>query len=284
MKKKIILPLIAGLGIITFSAFTVANSSGIQWWSGSPWDGGTANGTCSACHSGGSSTPTIAITTNPAFGGTGTQKTYVAGTTYTITVTPSGSYAAYGFNMEIINSTSSVTATDKGTFGTAVSSNCSILPSSGQPTTASHNTPSTSPFSFKWTAPASGTAYLYAVGLGVNMSGNEQGDKVSAVTSYTLTQNTSGIASHESNAPGMQIMPNPATDNVRINYYLENRGEVSLKLYNLGGEFVAELFKAMQDKGPQSVESHLPVGIAKGAYLVRLSVNGKESMQKLMVN
>src|SRR6185437_7102060 len=99
MNKKIILPILSGAAILVLSASTVINSAGVANWSGSPVDGGTGSaGTCANCHSGGSSTPTISVTASPAFGGSGNNLTYVASTTYTITVTPGGSYSRYGFN------------------------------------------------------------------------------------------------------------------------------------------------------------------------------------------
>lgn len=284
--KKIFIPLLAGVTIITCSAFVVVNSTGIQWWSGSPWDGGTgAAGTCANCHGGGATTPTLTVTSSPAWNGAGTQYTYMPGMTYTITVQPGGSYPVYGFNMEILNSTSSTTAADAGTFGSAVTTNTKLFVSAGNPTTASHKTPSaaTSPFKFTWTAPMSGNAYLYCDVLGANNSGTDLGDKVSAVTAYTLTASPMGVNQVRHNTD-MKVVPNPATDNLRISYNLSERGKVDLKLYNLNGEWVADLKSEMQDSGSQNVEARLPIGIAHGAYIVKLSVNGRETMQKLMVN
>ncbi|HEX7413411.1 MAG TPA: reeler domain-containing protein, partial [Bacteroidia bacterium] len=173
MKKKILVPIISGVAIIFLSASSVLHISGMANYSGSPVDGGaTTVGQCSGCHSGGSSTPTQAVTATPAFGGSGNNKTYVAGTTYTITLTPSGSYPMYGMNLEIINSQGTTAGTSVamfGTFGAAVSSNCQIYSAATcapYPPCASHNTASASAFKFKWTAPASGTGFLYSNVLG----------------------------------------------------------------------------------------------------------------------
>ncbi|HEX7412785.1 MAG TPA: T9SS type A sorting domain-containing protein, partial [Bacteroidia bacterium] len=266
---------------------------GISSWSGSPVDGGTGSaGTCANCHSGGATTPTLSITASPAFGGSGNSKTYVAGTTYTITVTPAGSYPAYGFNCEIINSQSATVATYPfGTFGAALTSNCqiyAIASTGGYPACASHNQRSTTPWKFAWTAPASGTGYLYADVLGEDGTGTGQGstsgDKVSAVTSITLTPGSSaGIASHAENTHALTVFPNPATDNVRITYTLMERGTVSVKLYSLNGELVADLLNETQEVGLQNTNAHLPLGLANGLYMVKLNVNGEQSTQKLLI-
>ena len=67
MKRKITYPILAGAAILLMSASTVINSLGVANWTGSPVDGGSGSaGQCSNCHSGGSSTPTQAITWSPA--------------------------------------------------------------------------------------------------------------------------------------------------------------------------------------------------------------------------
>lgn len=277
MKKKIILPILLATVVIALSAFTVAmHTAGIKWYANSPWDGGS----CGDCHAGGASTPTVAITASPAFGA---GNTYMPGTTYTITVTVSGTYPKYGFNLEILNSQSASTAADAGTFGGAVTANCTKFATSGFPTTMSHNSAANGIFSFKWTAPASGSCFLYCTGLGANNNGADTGDKLKSI-SLTLVQSPVGIERPDQSQVNLSVVPNPATDNIRIAYALEQRGLVNISLYNTAGEFVAQLLNETQDPGSQSFETRLPMGIAHGAYLVKLSVDGKEMMKKLLVN
>ncbi|HXU27151.1 MAG TPA: choice-of-anchor V domain-containing protein [Bacteroidia bacterium] len=290
MNKKVILPLISGAAILVLSASTVINAAGTYAWSGSPVDGGTSGGTCSSCHNGGSATPTVSVSASPAFGGTGNNVTYTPGATYTISVTAGGTYSKYGFNCEIINSQSATTTsvTDFGTFGAAVGTNTQIFPASGNqgyPTSASHSGPAAAgAFKFKWTAPASGTGYIYADVLGCNNNNQTTGDKTSAVASLTLTAASgAGINTHAENVNSLSVFPNPATDNVRITYTLKERATVSIKLYNLSGDLVADLLNSTQDVGIQSNDAHLPNGLAKGLYMVKLMVNGQQSTQKLMI-
>lgn len=291
MNRKITLPLISGAVVLFLSAATVVNSAGVANWTGSPVDGGPGTtGQCSACHSGGSTTPTLAVSASPAFGGSGTNLTYAAGTTYIITITPTGSgYSRFGMNCEIISSQSATLGTYPfGTFGAAVTSNCKIYATSqtgGYPACVSHTSSSTTtPFSFNWTAPISGTGYLYADVLGCNGNGSTSGDKVSGVTTLTLTPASSmGIASHAGNVDGFAVFPNPASDLVRINYTLKEKGTVSIKLYNLNGELVADLVNEVQEVGMQNTSANLPVGLTKGMYMVKLILNGVQTTEKLMV-
>ena len=292
MKKSIILSAIIGVSMIVASGFTVVYSAGTADWSGSPVDGGTVGGTCSnsgSCHHGGSTVPTLAVSTSPAFGGSGNNLTYIPGTTYNITITASGSYPSYGFNCEIINSQSATTSSVAmfGAFGAAISSNCKIFPltsTTPYPPCASHSQRSTTPWTFTWTAPTSGTGYIYADVNGVNDDGTVGGDHVSAVTAITLTPASSaGVASHTEKVNGLSIFPNPATDNVRLTYTLKERGMVSVKLYSINGELVADLLNETQDVGMQNTNANLPAGLAKGLYMVKLIVNGEQTTEKLMV-
>lgn len=288
MKRTFILPVISGLAILALSATTVVNSSGTYGWTGSPVDGGVgAGGQCSACHSGGASTPTMAWTTSPALG---SGNTYMPNQTYTVTITPSGSYSRYGVNCEIINSQSTSTGSVAmfGAFGSALNTSTQIVPLSSTtpyPPCISHTSSSTTgAFKFTWTAPPSGTGYIYANVLGVNGDANTTGDKVTAVTTITLTPMAMGVASHAENVSGLNVFPNPATDNVSVSYALNERSHVSVKLYSINGEEVAELLNQDQDRGNQSFDTRLPMGLAKGMYFIKLSVNGKQTLQKLMIH
>jgi hypothetical protein len=288
MRRKITLPIVSALAIIVLSASTstIVNSAGVTNWTGSPVDGGAgAGGQCSNCHSGGSTVPTQVVTWSPALG---IGNKYTPGTTYTITVTPAGSYPRFGMNVEIINSQATAVATYPfGTFGAAVTTNCQVYATAqtgGYPACVSHTgTSTTGAFSFKWTSPASGTGYLYSNVLGVNGDANTGGDKVSAVTSITLTPVGAGIDMHGDNSVALNVFPNPATDNVRLTYTLSERSNVVVKLVNISGEEIAELLNETQDRGTQAADARLPIGLAKGMYMVKITVNGKQTMQKLML-
>ena len=111
MRKSTILSLVIGGTVIIASGFTAASSSGIAYYTNSPADGST----CSSCHSGGSTTPVASITASPAWGGSGTNFTYVPNTTYTITINQTSSYSGYGVDIEIMNTNSASGTTDAGT-------------------------------------------------------------------------------------------------------------------------------------------------------------------------
>lgn len=287
-KGKIFIPVICLFAILSLSASMILNSAGTFAGSGSPADGGTAFGTCgiSGCHSGGATTPTLTLTSSPAFG---TGNTYVPWQTYTITITPGGNYPRYGTNCEIINSQNANPSTVQmfGTLGTALNTSTQIysaVTTAPYPPCISHtSTSGTGAFLFTWTAPANGTGYIYATVNGVNGDAHVTGDHVSSVTTMTLTPTQVGIESYKDNAFSLKISPNPASDNIRINYSLAERGNVSVNLFSLNGELKAHLIDEIQDKGDQLREIHLPVDLTSGVYIVKLSVNGISSEQRLLV-
>jgi len=285
-KRRLFFTAIIGAGIILASGFTVVDSTGIANWTGSPVDGGAGStGQCTNCHFGGAmGVPTLSLSATPAFGGSDTNLIYTPGTTYTITITSVGSYSAYGFNCEIINSQNTTGVSDFGTFGVAVSSNCKLFSASTHyPSCASHKTPSTAPFSFLWTAPASGTGYIYTDVNGVNLDATTGGDQVSNVFSYVLTSSVAGIQTHQNNDINLSVFPNPATDRVSIAYTLKDKGVVSVKLYTMNGVYVADLVNETQGVGIQSTTANLPASLAKGLYMVKLAINGQGTTQKLLV-
>lgn len=278
IKRRFLVFAVLAVGVILSSAFTALHISGYIYATGSPFDGAS----CAQCHSGGATTPTVAVTAAPAFG---SGNTYVPGSTYTITVTVSGSYAKYGFNTEVLDSNSPSAVNDAGVCGPAVSSNCSRFTSSTLPTNYTHNVPSGSAgsatFSFQWTAPASGPVYIYTAGLGVNNNGADNGDKVK--TNSLVLSPTVGINAFATAKIKFAVYPNPAIDKVRISFYARQNSTVNIQLYDLEGNLVKELLQTTCAYGPQIMEVPLPEGLAHANYLLKLRVNNEEALQKLSV-
>lgn len=280
MKLRLIFPLITGFIIVVLSGFSLLSSTGMWNATNSPIDGRN----CYDCHSPiGTAVPTVSITAVPSFGA---GNTYSAGTSYTINVNCSGGFVKYGFDIELLNSTSPVSANDAGIPGPAVS-NCKKIVSAGHATNYTHigptGTSSVAVFQFQWTAPDSGNVFIYLACLGVNMNSAPTGDNLK-LENLVLTQNIAGIRTYQSEQNSLLILPNPATDKVHLSYTLTGQSNVSIKLTNLSGEVVADLMNENQGRGAQSFDAFLPLGLAKGMYMVKLSINGEQTLQKLMVN
>jgi hypothetical protein len=278
MKKKRLFTL---LGIATagmsISAFTLLSSNGSQTFiTGSPADGGTSAGTCGSCHAGGSATPVVHFSASPAFG---SGNTYMPGVTYTVSMNVTG-YPDFGFDLEMLNG-QTASSVDGGTVGPAVSK---TRVTTGPPTNISHSSTiaTASSGTWKWKAPASGNVYVYASCLGANGNGSTSGDKYVAFTQTLVPSPTAVINIQESNTL-FTFFPNPASDNIHLNYSLEKSSKVTISIYDMNGRLASTLLDQNQEQGEQSFDAALPSGLAKGIYTLNLMVDGQPTVKKLMI-
>jgi len=81
----------------------------------------------------------------------------------------------------------------------------------------------------------------------------------------------------------MNVYPNPYREQVNISYTLDNASNVNLSVFDLNGRLVKVLVNAVEGAGEQSHKfSAKEMGLAAGAYLVKLNVNGNETTQKIV--
>jgi hypothetical protein len=79
-----------------------------------------------------------------------------------------------------------------------------------------------------------------------------------------------------------QNYPNPFNSSTSIEYYISEPAQVSLKVYNLLGTLVANLVETYQPNGKYNVTWNADKE-ASGIYYVRLRVNEKEQVRKLVL-
>jgi len=282
MKKRSIILLLGATVVISVSGFTIINSDRMSAngtktaYTNSPHDGA---GDCTGCHGGGSATPVIALTAMPAFG---PGNTYVPGTVYMLSYKVTG-YPKFGFDIELNNGN---TTTSMGAGTNTALTNCKITAnpySGGYPANVSHTAPivSSSSATWHWTAPASGTVYIYSVGLGVNGDGSTSGDKMGQYNLVLTPATTTGISDYKDNLFNLVVYPNPAADLIHLTYNLNQASDVSIKIYNIKGQLAASLLDKKQDIGEQSLDAN--ISLSKGIYTVNLNVAGKQTIKKLIV-
>lgn len=283
MKKTVFISSISVVIVTTLTAFGVYNSNGYSGATGSPADGGAA-GSCSGCHSGGATTPGVSITASPAFA---PGNKYTPGITYTISVLGSG-YVRYGFDLEILNS-QSATATTVGDFGifvTTAAGEALNAPVAAYPySDVMHTTPRVGAFTVVWTAPASGTGYLYCALLGVNFTGSTSGDKVSLQT-MTLTPTTAtGISEslEDNSILNTSLFPNPCKESFNLTYVVEESTFVCVELFNFVGAKVADIINEKQESGKKEIHFDLPSNLTRGIYFVKFNMNNKSFTKKITV-
>ena len=276
MKTKSTLKLLfISIVIITLvSAFKIYYTSGCPYHSGSPADGLT----CASCHAGGIVTPTVNLVFNPALE---SGNKFIPGTTYTISVFGSG-YFFYGFDLEILNSQSTIASNvlDFGTLNSVSISETINTPSPGYTySDIMHTSPKSTPFVFEWIAPLNGTGYLYCALLGVNNNGSTSGDK-SCVTSMTLSSSLNNAVIENSNLFPIVIYPNPACNQININYDLNENKNLTFELFDCVGKKIMDLSK--NDNFLNSIQFNKPFELPSGTYYLKITSASNSTFKKII--
>jgi hypothetical protein len=270
--KKLLSFTVLVIIFIGTTAFIIS-SGGIVNQTGSPGEG-----TCASCHGGGSGTTNVSISGSPAF----VANQYIPGQTYTVTVNvTNNSFAKFGFNAEILNSSNA----NAGNITTALAGVqiVNVTRKNVTHTTAKTGTGSAL-FQFVWVAPLTGTATVYSTGNAIDGTGGTGGD-TPGISSLVLTPDlSSGINEATiSGISGLNVYPNPIKSEFKISYNLIENSNVKAALYNLQGQELAEITNENQISGAHLLEASLPSDLAKGVYFVKLSVNGKQAAQRLII-
>ncbi len=280
MKKKNLLFILVPLLAVITSAY-VYTDTGKAGKTGSP-----SEGTCADCHNksalnaGGGS---IVITSDiPSW-------KYVAGTTYHITVTVNEpSVTLFGLGVEALRNS------DKGNAGKLIITNSAethlLKASNGRINVVQQldggvsSTPGSKAFTFDWMAPASdsGAVTFYASGIAGIKDVDETDDNAYS-SSQVVNSPSTGVGIEEAaSAVNFSVYPNPVTDVLNISIKTYDAGKVTATLYNLTGEKVADLFT---EKNYVGIDKQIPVSSswAKGMYLLRVTQNGKSSIQRVTI-
>ncbi|MBP7808856.1 MAG: T9SS type A sorting domain-containing protein [Bacteroidia bacterium] len=270
--KKLILFILLGIVFTGTTAFIIS-SGGIVNQTGSPGEG-----TCASCHAGGGGTTNVSISGSPAF----VSNQYVPGQTYTININvTNNSFTKFAFGAEILNP-SNVNA---GNMTTALSGVqiVNVTRKNATHTTAKTGT-GAALFQFVWVAPLSGTATIYAAGNAVDGTGGTGGDRTGNSSLVLSPDLSAGInEATVSGISGLNVYPNPIKSEFKISYNVIESANVKIMLYNLQGQEIAEITSENQNAGAHLIEAELPSDLAKGVYFVKLSVNGKQAAQRLII-
>lgn len=276
MKKTITLSLasIVALGLMSFGVLSSGGKTNKT--------GGHGEAGCT-CHAAALST---GVTVNVTSSGTLLTAGYLAGTTYTISITiAEAGQTLFGFDFEALNSANTSVGTLTAGAGNKVSGTAPVNVvhdgSSGLGT-------GTFTYSFTWQAPAASTGAVtfWYSGLGANNdggTGSGVGDNWNS-GSVVINPNTVGIAEHTIVNNNLSVSPNPVSENVNISYELAANSTVSATLINVTGQVVTTFFtKEEQTAGKQNRKLVMEPSIAKGIYFVAINVNGKNSYKKIVV-
>jgi hypothetical protein len=262
---------------------SVTSNSAPASTSGAP---GEVNCTTSGCHqSFVTNSGPGSVTINFDNGAT----TYIPGKTYTINVeVDQSSLIRFGFQMVALKNSDN---TNIGTFIPTDASRNQVTTGYGNLSDRKYITytfKSTSStvagkgtWTFNWTAPANdeGSITFYIASIAANNDGNDLGD-------YCYTSSLK----INSNAPpinpadfSINIFPNPAKDNINVNYSITETSQVTIDLIDLQGKVVEQLFDAVQNEGEYKLSLPFTNLYKGGAYFVRFDCNEKTTFKKLFI-
>lgn len=287
MKKNIITLALAVIVATGTSAFIIKNSTGITGYAGSPGEG-----TCNSCHGGGvSAVSGITVSSVPAFStNANSDLEYMPDSTYEISVEVSAAgFSRYGFASQILNPSH----TNAGTLQNA-GAGVKFL-NVGSKRSAVHTTPKITStgsaiFTYKWLAPSSGDATIYAISNAVNGNGLTSGDFVIAPVSMALvaapppppdTTNLVGIKTTAAIISRVSVFPNPASDLATLSYYLHKVGSTNIEIVDIKGARIKLLYSQQESPGMHSTLLDLR-GIDPGVYFIKTSFDQQKASQKLI--
>ena len=148
------------------------------------------------------------------------------------------------------------------------------------------------PNSASITFPNAGTWYSYLTGSTRTATGNAETINLQPGEYYVYTnkdvKNTIATAIMPSASISltmtMTISPNPARQNAIINYDLPENGKVAINMLSINGNRIRSIYNGYQTKGLHSMAlSNSFSTFSNGMYLVQLLVNGKQKIEKLII-
>jgi hypothetical protein len=93
---------------------------------------------------------------------------------------------------------------------------------------------------------------------------------------------TSGINDIADVSNGIEIYPNPFSQDIRIDYNLAKTSETSILIYDATGKMVYRVTKGTQPQGKYSLPTAELASMPAGLYLVQLHINGELIQKKIM--
>ncbi len=143
----------------------------------------------------------------------------------------------------------------------------------------SHSPNNNGTWLYKWVAPANinGPILFYTVANLSNGNGNKEGDKI---YKRVVSINGNGLTSVEDVSPftNVTLHPNPATENVTINYNLLSNEFVSGQILDVEGKIVKSLFNEKQDMGMQTGSYNIS-NLTAGKYFIHIKSAGKSTVK-----
>lgn len=150
------------------------------------------------------------------------------------------------------------------------------------------------------TFPFTGTWYDYLSNTSINVTSTSHGMLFQPGDYYVFTdKNVNAVLLNSNPNPTVSIVPeavkdlklsvgpNPINSNSIVNYELPTSGQVTLKMMDLNGKYITNLFSGFQSKGKQQINfnktSARVNSLLNGIYLIQVELNGNKQITKVVI-
>jgi hypothetical protein len=286
--KKTTLAVVAAITLAGFAtmSFDILDDNGKAGRTGAPGET-----TCTGCHTGSVINDGLGsvVISSPDLG---TSWEYMTGDTYTINVTVSRTGAPL-FGFDLVCLTGSTPAQNGGTLVVTNSAETHILNATVSTVVRKNMThqlngglaTGTKTFSFKWIAPTTnvGNVTFYCTGNAANNNGAKTGDHIYSTSQVVTPAVGAGEIELMFDDRTFSVFPNPATENIFVNYTIAIGEHVDFTLMTLDGKSAGPVY-TFQGTGDRTTSMlSLPTDLAKGIYFIRMESGTNNSIQKVVI-
>lgn len=105
------------------------------------------------------------------------------------------------------------------------------------------------------------------------------------IDDVNISSSTVGLSELENTNPNFLIFPNPSNDKTTINYHLNGNASVGIQIIDVLGKMIYQKPSVTQTTGDYSeTVSKNELNISNGVYFVKLLINNKIHVQKLIIS
>lgn len=286
--KKTTIAVIAAITATGFAtmSFDMLDDNGKAGRTGSPGET-----TCTGCHTGAVINDGVGsvVISSPDLG---VNWEYMPGDTYTINVTVSrlGS-PLFGFDLECL--TGSTPAQNGGTLVVTNAAETHILNATVSSVVRKNMThqlngglgTDTKTFTFDWIAPATniGNVTFYCTGNATNGNGAKTGDHIYSTTQVVTPAFGAGTDDLSDADQTFNVFPNPASENIFVNYNVAAGERVDFTLSTLDGKSVGPVYTFTGTGTRVTSMLALPTDLATGIYFVQMQSGETSNIKKVVV-
>lgn len=135
-------------------------------------------------------------------------------------------------------------------------------------------------WTFNWKAPESSTGDVtfYVGAVAANFNNQNSGDYTYSDDLTLMEQSTLGLKEQEAKIKNFGVYPNPAADNITVDYAVMHECNVAVRMFDVSGKEAGVLFDGKQAPGNYKSKFELSGKYAPGFYIVRIDAGAQNGV------